>query len=246
MLLANSAALVLSAVDTATGAGEADVEVHTVNACGRIVLDTKIDVLLNTESEVSCSRNNTQNKKKYQFTNNTRSEPATSKVHEPSLEKLTNSSSNSLTLRPRSMISRALAPRMVTWAAICSLRRIPKERSVYLALENRGSWPQICCSTREALVSLSPEAPQQMFNTSLSTLTSRILLSACFCLFDCSEAMVAVECRIKRSSGLTSASKTNKEKQGNATNRKRKTEEKNQIREKYIRKEEELAKSLVY
>ena len=43
-------------------------------------------------------------------------------------------SSYSLTLRPRSRISSALGPRTVTWTAIFSLRRIPKVRTVYLAL----------------------------------------------------------------------------------------------------------------
>lgn len=51
----------------------------------------------------------------------------------PVLLKLDFFRSYSFTLRPRSIISSALGPRMVTWAAICSLRRILKLRTVYRA-----------------------------------------------------------------------------------------------------------------
>lgn len=53
VLLADTGRLVLAAVDTATGAGEAHVEVHTVDTGGRIVLDAQVNVLLNTETEVA-------------------------------------------------------------------------------------------------------------------------------------------------------------------------------------------------
>ena len=43
-----------------------------------------------------------------------------------------------LTLSPRSKISSAFGPLTVQWTAIFSLRRIPKERTVYLALEKTG------------------------------------------------------------------------------------------------------------
>ena len=46
-----------------------------------------------------------------------------------------------LTLSPRSKISSAFGPLTVQWTAIFSLRRIPKERTVYLALEKTGCWP---------------------------------------------------------------------------------------------------------
>ncbi len=42
-----------SAGDALTGSGHAAVEVHAVNTDGRIVLDTKIDVLADTEAEVA-------------------------------------------------------------------------------------------------------------------------------------------------------------------------------------------------
>lgn len=53
-------------------------------------------------------------------------------------EKLSLLNSYSRTLRPLSKISSALAPRTVQWTAIFSLRRIPKDLTVYLALENTG------------------------------------------------------------------------------------------------------------
>lgn len=40
-------------LDTRSGATENDVDIHTEDTDGRIVLDTKIDVLLDTETEVS-------------------------------------------------------------------------------------------------------------------------------------------------------------------------------------------------
>lgn len=42
-----------AAGDTLTRAGHAAVEVHAVDTDGRVVLDTKIDVLADTESEVA-------------------------------------------------------------------------------------------------------------------------------------------------------------------------------------------------
>lgn len=52
-----------------------------------------------------------------------------------------------LTFRPRSRISSAFAPRTVQCTAIFSLRLMPKERTVYLALENTGCWPVSCSKT---------------------------------------------------------------------------------------------------
>ena len=45
-----------TASDTLTGAGHAGVEVHTVNTDGGVVLDTKIDMLADTETEVASLR----------------------------------------------------------------------------------------------------------------------------------------------------------------------------------------------
>ena len=43
----------LALVNSVTSAGKADEEVHAVNTSGRIVLDTKVDVLRDTEAEVA-------------------------------------------------------------------------------------------------------------------------------------------------------------------------------------------------
>lgn len=56
VLDADAARLVLAALHTAAGAGEADVEVHTVDTGGGIVLDAEVNVLLDTETEVTCER----------------------------------------------------------------------------------------------------------------------------------------------------------------------------------------------
>merc|ERR1711936_843021 len=71
-------------------------------------------------------------------------------------EKLSLRNSYSLTLSPRSKISSAFGPLTVQWTAIFSLRRMPKERTVYLALEKTGVWPVNDSNTFAALVSLSP------------------------------------------------------------------------------------------
>lgn len=103
----------------------------------------------------------------------------------PDTEKLSLLNSYSRTLRPRSRISSALAPRTVQWTAIFSLRRIPKDLTVYLALEKTGCWPVSCSNTQKirvlivplsgykgkftfaALVSLSPDSPTQIFKHNL-------------------------------------------------------------------------------
>merc|ERR1712113_1269805 len=86
----------------------------------------------------------------------------------PSSEKHPLHSSYSLTFRPRSRISSALAPRTVHQQEIFSLRRIPKDRTVYRALEKQGSCPLSCSRTLEARVSLSPDSPTQIFRHSFS------------------------------------------------------------------------------
>lgn len=53
MLLADAATLVLANGDPATGSRQDDVEVHAVNTDRRVVLNTEIDVLLDTETEVA-------------------------------------------------------------------------------------------------------------------------------------------------------------------------------------------------
>jgi hypothetical protein len=79
------------------------------------------------------------------------------------------------TLSPLSRISSALGPRTVQWTAIFSFLRIPKERTVYLALENTGVCPVNCSSTFAALVNRSPDSPTQMFRQSLRIRVSRIV-----------------------------------------------------------------------
>ena len=53
MRVANSASLGLSLADTTTGTSKLDVEIHTENTSVGIVLDTKINVFLNTKTEVT-------------------------------------------------------------------------------------------------------------------------------------------------------------------------------------------------
>merc|ERR1719343_1519669 len=51
LLVADGLTAAAAAGDATTRAGQLTVEVHTVDTGGRIVLDTKIDVLVNTETE---------------------------------------------------------------------------------------------------------------------------------------------------------------------------------------------------
>lgn len=53
MSITHSASLSLSLADTTTRTSKLDVEIHTENTSVGIVLDTKINVLLNTETEVT-------------------------------------------------------------------------------------------------------------------------------------------------------------------------------------------------
>ena len=53
MRVANSASLGLSLADTTTGTSKLDVEIHTENTGVRIVLDTKINMFLNTKTEIT-------------------------------------------------------------------------------------------------------------------------------------------------------------------------------------------------
>merc|ERR1719188_2305178 len=88
----------------------------------------------------------------------------------PLEEKLSLLNSYSRTFSPRSKISSALGPRTVQCTAIFSLRRIPKERTVYRALEKTGCCPVNDSNTLAALVSLSPDSPTQMLRHSLRIL----------------------------------------------------------------------------
>ena len=54
--LSESVVRVLSLADSLSSSGEDDVEVHAENTSALIVLDTQIDVLLNTESKVAILR----------------------------------------------------------------------------------------------------------------------------------------------------------------------------------------------
>ena len=51
--ITDSASLSLSLADTTTGTSKLDVEIHTENTSVGIVLDTEINVLLNTKTEVA-------------------------------------------------------------------------------------------------------------------------------------------------------------------------------------------------
>ena len=53
MSITHSASLSLSLADTTTRTSKLDVEIHTENTSVGIVLDTEINVLLNTETEVT-------------------------------------------------------------------------------------------------------------------------------------------------------------------------------------------------
>lgn len=118
----DSALHAAAAGDTLTGAGHAAVEVHAVDTDGRVVLDTKIDVLADTEAEVASL-----------------GEVALAKLVlldlEATLENLL-SLSNTVSQNCSKkkyfdfQIQFTLGPRTVTWTAIFSLRRIPKVRTV--------------------------------------------------------------------------------------------------------------------
>merc|ERR1711994_1008453 len=96
----------------------------------------------------------------------------------PLEEKLSLRNSYSRTFNPRSKISSALGPLTVQWTAIFSLRRIPKDLTVYRALENTGCWPVNDSNTLAALVSLSPDSPTQMLRHNLRIFVSRIAFLA--------------------------------------------------------------------
>ena len=53
LVLAKLALGVLSSGDSLSSSSEDDVEVHSENTCVGIVLDSQIDMLINTESEVT-------------------------------------------------------------------------------------------------------------------------------------------------------------------------------------------------
>jgi hypothetical protein len=115
-----------AASDTLTGAGHAAVEVHAVDTNRGVVLDTKIDVLADTEAEVASL-----------------GEVALAELVlldlEATLEnflglwntiQLVLDEAVSVYGIGLEKIRRTLGPRTVTWTAIFSLRRIPKVRTV--------------------------------------------------------------------------------------------------------------------
>lgn len=117
----NSVLHAATAGDALTGAGHAAVEVHAVDTNRRVVLDTKIDVLADTEAEVAGL-----------------GEVA---LAEFVLLDLEATLENLLSLFPCVRVVCplffslhsgvcTLGPRTVTWTEIFSLRRIPKVRTV--------------------------------------------------------------------------------------------------------------------
>lgn len=80
----------------------------------------------------------------------------------PVSEKFPLRNSYSFTFSPRSRISSAFGPRMVTCTAIFSLRRIPNVRTVNRAFDVTGVWPVSCSKTLEARVRRSPDSPTEM------------------------------------------------------------------------------------
>ena len=127
MLAANWGFASSSETDSAAWALEDNVEVHTEDTCEGIILETQIDVLLNTKSEVACIDEGVPVSEKFLFL-----------------------SSLSLTFSPLSRISSALSPLMVTWTAIFSFLLMPKDRMVYWALELTGFCPAKSSRTFEA------------------------------------------------------------------------------------------------
>jgi len=53
-MLSEFALSVLSSGDSLAGSSEDNVEIHTENTSVGVILDTKINMLINTESEVTC------------------------------------------------------------------------------------------------------------------------------------------------------------------------------------------------
>lgn len=113
--------------NSASGALQDNIEVHSEDTSEGVILNTEIDVLLNTESEASCI-----------------------KKYVPVSEKFFFLSSLSLTLSPLSRISSALSPRTVTCMAIFSFLLIPKLLMVKRAREGTGFCPVRSSSTLEA------------------------------------------------------------------------------------------------
>ena len=97
----------------------------------------------------------------------------------PVSEKFSVLSSYSLTFRPRSRMSSAFWPRTVTWAAIFSLRRMPKPRTVYRAAVMTGSCLVRSFSMRVACVRRSPDSPTLQFSTTFSTRMARMSPAGC-------------------------------------------------------------------
>ena len=127
MLGANGAFAAASESNSASRALEDNVEVHTEDTGEGVILDTQIDVFLNTESEVACIRRDVPVSEKFFFL-----------------------SSLSLTFNPLSKISSALSPLTVTCTAIFSFLLMPKLRMVKRAREGTGFCPERSSSTLDA------------------------------------------------------------------------------------------------
>ena len=99
-------------------------QVHTEDTDSWVVLDTQVDVLLNTETEVSGLG-------EVPARVSPRPLPSFPQTH-------LFLNSYSLTFKARSRTSSAFGPRMVTWAAIFSFLRMENDRMVYRAFEVTG------------------------------------------------------------------------------------------------------------
>lgn len=119
---ADTALGAVTSSDALTLAGHADVEVHAVDTDGGVVLNTKVDVLADTEAEVASL-----------------GEVALAELVlldlEATLENLLGLFRRVSVLRARAQIlasrdALTFGPRTVTWTEIFSLRRIPKVRTV--------------------------------------------------------------------------------------------------------------------
>lgn len=135
--LANS---VLPGGNSHTRSAHDDVEVHTEDTDSGVVLDTEVDVLLNTETEVTGLGEVPKERVSTQISGGGEQREKTDEWMDEYMDIVTNLllNSYSLTFKARSKTSSALGPRMVTWAAIFSFLRIWKDRIVYRALEVTG------------------------------------------------------------------------------------------------------------
>merc|ERR1711946_87954 len=145
VLESNNTCLATALSYTESRSSEDNVEVQAINANGGVVFDTKINVFLNTETEVA----------------------SVGEVIFPQLVfsdfKTTFKDLFSLGTTDCAVDSNFF------------ITADTKERTVYLAFEKTGCWPVSCSKTLVALVSLSPDSPTQMFRHNLRIRRSRIM-----------------------------------------------------------------------